>query len=143
MIEWIVPPYEEARVVMTSRGATPRVVCLDSVALVTDEDIGRIVLTGSHGGLMGGRPEGALKVDAAAAFFNDAGIGIEEAGLGRLSALQKRGIVGATVAATSARIGDGRSTYEDGIISRLNDQAVRSGIMPGMTAREAVEKLRA
>lgn len=140
-LEWTVPAYTEARVLMNNDGDAPRIVCLDSVTLVTEEDIGQIVLTGSHGGLMGGKPEGALKVDALAAFFNDAGIGIDDAGLGRLTALQRRGIVGATVKAMSARIGDGRSTYEDGVVSRINDQARHVGIEEGMTAKDAVERL--
>ena len=41
------------------------------------EHVGAIVVTGSHGGLLGGKPETALKYDALAALFNDAGIGIE------------------------------------------------------------------
>ena len=146
-LDWNVPAYEEERLVVgdednrQSRGSAPRIVCLDSVSLVTGDDVGQIVLTGSHGGLMGGKPELALKVDALAAFFNDAGIGIDEAGLGRLAALQTRGIAGATVAAMTARIGDGRSTYEDGIVSRVNQRAKTFGILPGITAKEAVERL--
>ena len=42
------------------------------------------------------------------------------------------------MATMSARIGDGRSTYEDGIVSRVNETARAAGIEPGMTAREAV-----
>ena len=52
--------------------------------------------------------------------------------------LDERGITGVTVDAMSARIGDGRSTYEDGIVSRVNETARAAGIEPGMTAREAV-----
>src|SRR5207302_1281456 len=76
-----------------------------------------IVLTGSHGGLLGGRPETALKYEVRAAFYNDAGIGIDEAGVSRLPALDDRGIAAATVSAATARIGEARSTYEDGILS--------------------------
>ena len=121
---------------------TLAIVCLDSVSLVTEDDVGRIVLTGSHGGLMGGRPEAALKVDAMAAFFNDAGGGIDRAGFGRLPALDRRGIVAATVDAMSARIGEGLSTYQDGRLSCVNDRASSAGLEPGMTAKEAVERLR-
>jgi len=74
----------------------------------------------------------------AAALFNDAGIGIDEAGVTRLPALDARGIAAATVAAASARIGDARSTYEDGILSRVNRRAAALGIAPGMTARDFV-----
>ncbi len=136
-----VPEHREARHVLPPEGRGAAIVCLDSVSLVTIEDIGKIVLTGSHGGLMGGRPEAALKVDAFAAFFNDAGVGIDNAGLGRLPALDQRNIAAATVEAMSARIGNGLSTYEDGRLSYVNDQARSFGLAPGMTAREAVGRL--
>jgi hypothetical protein len=120
----------------------PAVWALDSASLVAPEHRDAIVLTGSHGGLLGGRPETALKYDVRAAFYNDAGIGIDEAGVSRLPALDERRIPAATVSAISARIGDARSTYEDGIISRVNRHAAGLGLAPGMTARDAVAILR-
>lgn len=138
---WPVRPYREARQVLTTGDGSPSIVCLDSVTLVTEDDIGQIVLTGSHGGLMGGRPEGALKVDAFAAFFNDAGVGKDRAGLGRLAALDQRGIIGATVDAMSARIGDGLSTYRDGRLSYVNDRATSFGLKAGMSVKQAVQLL--
>lgn len=115
---------------------------LDSASAVGPEHVGTIVVTGSHGGLLGGRPETALKYDACAALFNDAGIGIDEAGVGRLPALAARGIAAATVAAGTARIGDARSTYEDGIVSRVNACAAALGIAPGIGARAFVAAVR-
>jgi hypothetical protein len=120
----------------------PAVWALDSASLVGAEQVGTIVATGSHGGLLGGRPETALKIDALAALFNDAGIGIDGAGVTRLPALESRGIAAGTVAASSARIGDARSTYEDGILTRVNQRAAALGIGPGMTAREFVKIVR-
>jgi hypothetical protein len=120
----------------------PAVWALDSASAVAPEHVGAIVVTGSHGGLLGGRPETALKYDALAALFNDAGIGIEEAGVTRLPALDARGIAAATVAAASARIGDARSTYEDGILSRVNSRTAELGITRGMPAREFVAIVR-
>lgn len=114
---------------------------LDSVSLVRPEDAGAIVVTGSHGGLLGGRPESAIGVDVFAALFNDAGIGIEEAGTTRLPALAARGIAAATVDCFSARIGEGLSTYRDGIVSRVNAPAVALGGRVGMPARELVAVL--
>lgn len=139
---WSVLPYLEARQVLASGGDSPAIICLDSVAMVTEDDVGQIVLTGSHGGLMGGRPEAALKIDAFAAFFNDAGVGPERAGLGRLDVLEGRGIVAAAVDAMSARIGDGLSTYEDGRLSYVNGRASAFGLKTGMSARQAVVLLR-
>lgn len=123
-------------------GDDPPVWALDSASLVAPEHRDAIVLTGSHGGLLGGRPETALKYDVRAAFYNDAGIGIDEAGISRLPALDGRGIPAGTVSTASARIGDARSTYEDGILSRVNVRAAALGLAPGMTARDAVDLLR-
>lgn len=121
----------------------PQVWALDSASLVLPEHAEGIVVTGSHGGLLGGRPETALKYDVRGALYNDAGIGKDEAGISRLPALDQRGIAAATVAAASARIGDARSTYEDGIISRVNATAAVLGLREGISAREFVAALRA
>jgi len=134
------PPALEAAFLLIAE--MPAVWALDSASLVGAEHAGAVVVTGSHGGLLGGRPDTALKNDALAALFNDAGIGIDEAGVTRLPALDSRGIAAGTVAASSARIGDARSTYEDGILTRINQRAAGLGIGPGMTAREFVEIVR-
>lgn len=133
------PAIEGAFLVET---APPQVWALDSASLVAPEHRDAIVITGSHGGLLGGRPETALKYGVRAAFYNDAGIGIDEAGVSRLPALDLRGIPAATVSAATARIGDARSCYEDGVVSRVNASAAALGLTPGMTAREAVARLR-
>jgi uncharacterized protein YunC (DUF1805 family) len=121
---------------------SPPVWAIDSASLVLPEHKDAIVVTGSHGGLLGGKPETALKYDVRGALYNDAGIGKDAAGVSRLPALDARGIAAATVAAASARIGDARSTYEDGIISRVNATAAALGLREGMTAREFIEQLR-
>jgi len=120
----------------------PQVWALDSASLVLPEHKGAIVVTGSHGGLLGGRPETALKYDVLGALFNDAGIGKDAAGVSRLAALDARGIAAATVSAASARIGDARSTYQDGVISRVNARAAALGLHEGISAREFVAGLR-
>src|ERR1051326_7890360 len=134
------PPALEAAFLLIPE--PPLVWALDSASLVAPEHHDAIVLTGSHGGLLGGRPETALKYDVRAAFYNDAGIEIDEAGVSRLPALDQRGIAAATVSAASARIGDARSTYEDGILSRVNARAAGLGLKEGVSAREFVAGLR-
>jgi hypothetical protein len=129
------PPVGEGRSEIGD-GARRRIVLVDSAAMVAPGDA--IVVTGSHGGLVGGDPAMALRTDAFAAVFNDAGIGIEEAGIGRLAALEQRGIAAFTVAAASARIGEARSTFEDGIISRVNAAAARLAAAAGMRARDVL-----
>ena len=135
----VAPEYAEARHIAGETPAGLRLVCVDSISLVAEgEDEGQIVLSGSHGGLVATQPHLAIRVAAAAAFFNDAGIGKDGAGITRLPTLDARGIAAAAVAVMSARIGDGRSTYEDGVVSRANETARAAGIEPGMPAREAV-----
>jgi uncharacterized protein YunC (DUF1805 family) len=135
-----IPDIGETRASIANVGHRPAW-ALDSVALVEPRDARSIVVTGSHGGLLGGKPDAILAVDVFAAFFNDAGGGKDGAGYARLPTLDPRGIAAATVWSGSARIGDGRSTYEDGVLSRVNDTAARLGVTEGMTAREAVARL--
>lgn len=133
------PPVRESRVLLEEVGGPGvEVWAIDSVSLVRPEDRGHIVVTGSHGGLLGGRPESAVGEAVFAALFNDAGIGIDEAGTTRLPALDARGIAAATVDAATARIGDGRSTFAEGIVSRVNRRAATLGGRPGMSARALV-----
>lgn len=127
-------PGEDMRQVVAV-GERGHVAIADSAGLVTTADEGALVVTGSHGGLLGGCRDSAIKAQVQAAVFNDAGGGIEEAGYSRLPVLAARGIAAATVSAWSARIGDARSTLNDGIISRLNQPALDLGCEVGMTVR--------
>ena len=133
------PAYAEARTLLLERPRAPNVWGLDSVSLVRDGDAGAIVLTGSHGGLLGGVPASALRIDALAAAYNDAGVGIDDAGISRLPALQERGIAAVTVAADSARIGDAKSAWETGRVSHANAVAREYGAREGMTLPAFVE----
>lgn len=141
------PPYAEGRWRVAGRppqaGGPPEVWALDSVGKLEPEDAGRILIIGSHGALHGGRPESALAVDAAAAVFNDAGVGADRIGISRLPVLAARGIPAVTVDCMSARIGDGRSMWESGRISHVNASASQRGAAPGMGVREFAEVIRA
>ena len=135
-----VPEFGETRKRVPNSGHRA-VWAMDSVSLVRAEDSRAIVVTGSHGALLGGRDDGVLETDVFAAFFNDAGGGKDDAGFARLAALDPRGIAGATVSCHTARIGDGRSTYDTGVLSRVNEVAARLELKPGMTTREAVARM--
>ena len=139
-VEADVPEIGESRVRIANTGHRA-VWALDSASLVRAEDSRAIVLTGSHGALLGGKPDSAMAVDVFAAFFNDAGGGKDGAGFTRLPVLDQRGIAAATVSNNTARIGDGRSTYETGVVSRINETAKRLELREGMSAREAVARL--
>jgi hypothetical protein len=125
------PACEEARRVLAEPGWRRRIVLIDSASLIAPEDAGQIIVTGSHGALVGGSPAMALRVDGFAGVFSDAGIGAEGVGITRLPALDARGIAGLTVSAASARIGDAASIYGDGVISHANATAQRLGARAG------------
>ena len=135
-----IPDIGESRAPIANAGHRPAW-ALDSVTLVEPGDARAIVVTGSHAGLPAGKNDSVPGVEVFAAFFNDAGGGKEGAGFARLPVLDARGIAAATVWCGSARIGDGRSTYEDGVLSRVNETGVRLGIAEGMSTREAVARL--
>lgn len=129
------PPLEETRRTMAG------IVLADSNSLVQPQDRDSIFVTGSHGGLLGGRPESALKSPVRAAIYNDADGGIDGAGYSRLPALEARGIAAATVSAWSARIGDAQSTFDDGWVTCVNEQARKAGGEVGLSCRELVARL--
>lgn len=119
-----------------------RVVVVDSAALVRPvEDDGAVIVTGSHGALAGGDPAVAGRATARLFAFNDAGVGCENAGVSRLSALQMRRVPSVCVDCHSARIGDGMSTLRDGVISHHNAAAAALGARRGLPLAEFVTRL--
>jgi hypothetical protein len=129
-----VPEHQEDRFLLRD-GPIP-VWGIDSNSLVRPDDAGTVVVTGSHGGILGGRPETAIRVDALAAVYHDAGVGRDKAGISRLAALDPRGIAAATVDGDTARIGDARSIWASGRISHVNATAAAWGATVGMTVPE-------
>ncbi len=130
------PPFGESRQVLTPSERAEPVILLDSASMIAPGDIGRIVVTGSHGGLVGGDPRRAAKADVRIAVFNDAGFGRDDVGAARLPALDRRAIAAVTVACASARIGDARSAWDSGIISRANQTALALGARAGQPLRQ-------
>lgn len=122
------PPYEEGRFELRDG-----VIGCDSASLVQEKDKGLIVVTGSHGGTLASRPSYGLAVAALGAAFNDAGVGIDDAGIRRLAILDQTNVAAVTVDAMTACIGDARSAWDDGIISHINKQATQRGVKVGMT----------
>jgi hypothetical protein len=127
------PPYEEARWLLEN-GPVP-VWGLDSISLVKPTDAGAVVISGSHGALIG-PPRSAVTIDVAAAVFHDAGIGRDNAGISRLPALDQLGIGGVAVAASSARIGHAQSLWQTGLVSAINRKAAGWGAKTGMSVQE-------
>jgi hypothetical protein len=121
------------------RGRGGAVLIMDSITKVTAADAGAIVVSASHGGASSG--EFALEVPLKAVFFNDAGVGKDDAGIAALAMLQARNVAGGTVAHTSARIGDAEDMWQCGVISHLNEAAQRLGLAVGQPLRTALRQL--
>lgn len=144
MLERDPVPHEAAdvtnRTVVAEGPGGRQVVCTDSIAFGLSEDRGRNVLcTAGHTGLPAvhylrkTRPHGFVS--------SDGGRGKNDAGIAALFVVDEDGLAGATVDARTARMGDGLSTYYDGVISACNAAAARRGVAPGQTAREAAQLL--
>lgn len=116
------------------------VVCTNSIADALPEDKDTNVLcTAGHTGrsvidyIIGFRPYGFICSDGA--------IGKNNSGLAALVPANDAGIPGAAVSAETARMGDGHSTYYDGVISAANDLAIAAGVRVGQSAVEAAHLL--
>ncbi len=132
---------EESRFVIAEEAGQRVVVGIDSASLFRPEDAGRIVVTASHGGLVGGKPDTVVPPGVFAAFFHDAGGAKDGSGYGRLASLDAAGVAAGTVAAASARVGDARSCYADGVLSHVNERARALGGEVGMGLRDFVGRL--
>ena len=128
------------REVMVAAEDGRQVVCTDSIAFGLPDDRDRNVLcTAGHTGrsavpyLRSVRPYGFI--------CSDGGGGREDSGMAGLWIVESEGLAGATVDARTARMGDGHSTYHDGIISAANAIARDRDVEVGMAASEAALRL--
>lgn len=128
------------RLVIDTNAQGRSIVCTDSIAFALPEDRERNVLcTAGH--------TGRSVVDYFRQFrpwafiCSDGGIGKNQSGISALQEVEADGIAGASVDALTARMGDGQSTYFDGVISAMNSVAAAKGVRVGQTAREAAALL--
>ena len=117
-----------------------RIVIADSATSITEDNKNDIVVNGSHCGA-NIAPDYVLPNGARGSIGNDAGIGLESAGIASLALLDQQGVPAAAVAAMSAEIGVGQSTYNEGVISAVNEVARKMGVTVGMSAKEAADKM--
>lgn len=115
------------------------VLAAESVTALGHEVRGAVLVAGSHGGRIAATLGAAA--GAHALILNDAGVGLEGAGIAGLAMLDAIGMAAATVAHTSARIGDGSDSLARGVISHVNRAAAAAGVAAGMSARAAADLL--
>lgn len=117
------------------------IVAAESTTQLAPEVRGAVLVVGSHGGIIAAHL--AATAGARAVILNDAGVGKDAAGIAGLVYLDRIGTAAATIAHTSARIGDGADALERGIVSHANVLAAALGVVAGMRCRVAAERLRA
>ena len=137
--QWQFDAPSETRHVYQENPDGTRILCMDSIALATDDDRDQIVATGSHGGAPSAQY--SSKVRPKLVLFNDAGFGPDNAGIAALPVLDSEGIAALAVASDSARIGDGRSTLLDGRISAANEAAKKLGAQIGLATIDVVQHI--
>lgn len=127
------------RTVMETAADGRQVVCTDSIAFALPEDVRNVLVTAGHTGrsavpyLLKARPFGFI--------CSDGGKGRDDAGIAGLAMVESEGLAGATVDARLARMGDGLSSYHEGIISACNTLARAAGVQVGMAAAQAASLL--
>ena len=112
---------------------------VDSITELSAADAGCVAISGSHGGISSARY--ALAARPLLSVFNDAGGGLDNAGLAALDFLQVHGLAACTVAHQSARIGEARSTLASGVVIDANAAASALGVQTGWTCQQAVDFL--
>lgn len=122
----------------SSNSVAGTVQVLDSIAYATPEMADALIVSGSHGGMSAARY--AAGVRPRLVVFNDAGGGLDDAGFSGLAWLEAQHppVAAATVAHHTARIGEARSTLDDGVVSHANGPARALGVRVGMRCRDAV-----
>jgi hypothetical protein len=124
------------RTVMATAADGREVICTDSIAFGLPDDRDRNVLcTAGHTGVSAVR---YLRAFQPRGFIcSDGGKGKHDAGIAALAIVEAEGLAGATVDALTARMGDGLSTYHDGVISAANGPARERGVELGQPAAQA------
>jgi hypothetical protein len=118
-------------------GPEGQVATMISVSFAMAENAGQVICAGSHTASVTGHYVTAYDFPVAGIIGNDAGVGKDHSGIAGLALLNKADIPAASVAAMSACIGSGTSTYEHGMISHCNAVAQARGVRRGQSAKEA------
>jgi hypothetical protein len=117
----------------------PEPLLADSVTRLGPEAVGAVLVTGSHGGVYAACL--ARIAGCRAAIFNDAGVGLDRAGIGGLDWLDAHGMAAAAIDHLSADIGNAAAMLARGTVSHANAGARALGVLQGMACAEAARRL--
>jgi hypothetical protein len=117
----------------------PELVLADSVTKLGPDAAGAVLVTGSHGGVYAACL--ARRAGCRAAIFNDAGVGLDRAGIGGLDWLEAHAMAAAAIDHRSADIGNAAQMLARGTVSHANARARELGVRQGMPCAEAARLL--
>jgi len=125
---------EEAAVVV-EEGSHGRIWATPGTTSIKDRIPNDVICSGANSSRV--FADGVLRMAAKGGIANDAGIAKNDSAVEGVKLLGERNVPAAAVATLSARLGEGLSTWNDGVISVVNPLAVSRGIKVGMTAKDA------
>ncbi len=119
----------------------PEIIVVDSITRLPERTQGQVAFCASHGGEYPAML--ALRAGLRAVVLNDAGVGLNQAGIRSLDILNAAGMPAATVCHRTARIGTAHHGMLHGRLSHVNQRAVELGLEPGQSSAKALELLHA
>ncbi|WP_330229584.1 hypothetical protein OHA40_26610 [Nocardia sp. NBC_00508] len=122
------------KVVHSGRGR--QVVVMDSLSQATEADRNHVIVAASNGGAASGTA--ARRLSLGCVVLNDAGIGKDGAGVAGITALDEVGIPAVAVSHMSAEISNGMDTWDNGVVSFVNETAQNAGFRIGERVSDAV-----
>ena len=125
----------EAGPVVVEETPRGRIWASPGTTAITEQIPNDIVCSGANSSRV--MSDGVLRMAAKGAIANDAGIAMNNTAVEGVMLLTEYGIPAASVSTMTARLGEGLSTWNDGIISVANVVAAELGVKVGMTAKEA------
>ncbi len=128
-------PGAEERPVVVDETPKGRIWATPGTTAIKEKIPNDIVCSGANSSRVSS--DGVLRMGAKGSIANDAGVGRNNTAIEGLALLAEKGVPCAAVDTMSARLAEGLSTWNDGIISFANAPAAARGVKVGMTAKEA------
>jgi hypothetical protein len=128
-------PGAEEKPVVVDETPKGRIWAAPGTTAITEKIPNDIVCSGANSSRVSS--DGVIRMGAKGSIANDAGIAKNNSAVEGVMILGERGIPSAAVSTLTARLGEGLSTWNDGIISVVNQVAAARGVKVGMSAKEA------
>ena len=115
---------------------------IDSITQITAEMAGAVIVSGSHGGVSSASYVVHAPKKPFAVFFNDAGVGKDQAGIEALHILDELEVLAFAYGHNSARIGQAQDGLDHGVVTHVNRVAKAYASSVGKPVRDLVKTLR-